>query len=179
MKTKRLSKGLVLASLLLLASPTRADDNSWINWESGFWEQAINWSEFLPPSTDFDTIWIANDTTKTVTLDDAAAGIPLVMTISNLVIQGGELAGVNTLTLAAAGSVVGALNVTDADEVMLSTAQGQTVRTGCKDIRICGRNTQGVKLINLNEGDKLVAIARVISEQQEEATEGPEAGEKK
>jgi DNA gyrase subunit A len=70
------------------------------------------------------------------------------------------------------GSVVGALSVTDADEVMLSTSQGQTVRTGCKDIRICGRNTQGVKLVTLNEGDKLVAIARVISEQQEEAAEG-------
>ena len=70
------------------------------------------------------------------------------------------------------GAVVGALTVTDNDEIMLSTAQGQTVRTPCKDIRICGRNTQGVKLINLNEGDKLVAIARVISEQQEEEAEG-------
>jgi DNA gyrase subunit A len=70
------------------------------------------------------------------------------------------------------GSLVGALTVTDADEVMLSTAQGQTVRTGCKDIRICGRNTQGVKLLTLNSGDKLVAIARVISEQQEDEAEG-------
>jgi DNA gyrase subunit A len=69
------------------------------------------------------------------------------------------------------GAVVGALSVTDADEVMLSTAQGQTVRTNCKDIRIAGRNTQGVKLIDLNKGDKLVAIARVISEQQEAAAE--------
>jgi DNA gyrase subunit A len=69
------------------------------------------------------------------------------------------------------GSVVGALSVTDTDEIMLSTSQGQTVRTSCKDIRIAGRNTQGVKLIDLNEGDKLVAIARVISEQQENAAE--------
>ncbi len=76
------------------------------------------------------------------------------------------------------GSVVGALSVTDTDEVMLSTAQGQTVRTGCKDIRICGRNTQGVKLVTLNQGDKLVAIARVISEQQEEAAEGAEEDKK-
>jgi len=76
------------------------------------------------------------------------------------------------------GSVVGALSVTDADEVMLSTAQGQTVRISCKDIRICGRNTQGVKLLTLNEGDKLVAIARVISEQQEEAAEGAEEQKK-
>ena len=69
------------------------------------------------------------------------------------------------------GSVVGALSVTDTDEIMLSTSQGQTVRTSCKDIRIAGRNTQGVKLIDLNAGDKLVAIARVISEQQEAAAE--------
>jgi DNA gyrase subunit A len=69
------------------------------------------------------------------------------------------------------GSVVGALSVTDSDEIMLTTSQGQTVRTNCKDIRTAGRNTQGVKLINLNEGDKLVAIARVISEQQEAAAE--------
>jgi len=75
------------------------------------------------------------------------------------------------------GAVVGALSVTDADEVMLSTAQGQTVRTNCKDIRIAGRNTQGVKLIDLNKGDKLVAIARVISEQQEEAAETVEVTE--
>ena len=67
------------------------------------------------------------------------------------------------------GSVVGALSVTDTYEIMLSTSQGQTVRTSCKDIRIAGRNTQGVKLIDLNTGDKLVAIARVISEQQENA----------
>jgi len=72
------------------------------------------------------------------------------------------------------GSVVGALSVTDTDEIMLSTSQGQTVRTSCKDIRIAGRNTQGVKLIDLNAGDKLVAIARVISEQQENAAETAE-----
>jgi DNA gyrase subunit A len=72
------------------------------------------------------------------------------------------------------GSVVGALSVTDNDEIMLSTAQGQTVRTPCKDIRTAGRNTQGVKLIDLEKGDNLVAIARVISEQQEQAAEAVE-----
>jgi DNA gyrase subunit A len=76
------------------------------------------------------------------------------------------------------GDVVGALSVTDADEVMLTTSQGQTVRTGCKDIRVAGRNTQGVKLIDLNKGDKLVAIARVISEKQEEEAEGAETSKK-
>jgi DNA gyrase subunit A len=71
------------------------------------------------------------------------------------------------------GLVVGALTVIDADEIMLLTQQGQMVRTPVKDIREAGRNTQGVKLINLNTGDKLTAIARVVSETDEpEATEG-------
>jgi DNA gyrase subunit A len=67
------------------------------------------------------------------------------------------------------GGVVGALPVRDTDEIMLITAGGQMVRTFVKDIREAGRNTQGVKLIDLAEGDRLQAIAPVISEQQEEA----------
>ena len=67
------------------------------------------------------------------------------------------------------GLVVGALTVRDQDEIMLITTGGQMVRTFVKDIREAGRNTQGVKLIELQAGDKLQAIAPVISEQQEEA----------
>jgi DNA gyrase subunit A len=67
------------------------------------------------------------------------------------------------------GGVVGALTVRDSDEIMLITTGGQMVRTFVRDIREAGRNTQGVKLIDLAEGDKLQAIAPVISEQQEDA----------
>jgi DNA gyrase subunit A len=67
------------------------------------------------------------------------------------------------------GGVVGALTVKDADEMMLITVGGQMVRTAVKDIRETGRNTQGVKLINLDATDKLQAIAPVISEEKEEA----------
>ncbi len=67
------------------------------------------------------------------------------------------------------GGVIGALTVRDSDEIMLITTGGQMVRTFVKDIREAGRNTQGVKLINLDGADKLQAIAPVISEQQEEA----------
>ena len=67
------------------------------------------------------------------------------------------------------GAVVGALTARDDDEIMLITTGGQMVRIFVKDIREAGRNTQGVKLIELSEGDKLQAIAPVISEQQEDA----------
>ncbi|MDW7980850.1 MAG: DNA gyrase C-terminal beta-propeller domain-containing protein, partial [Verrucomicrobiales bacterium] len=66
------------------------------------------------------------------------------------------------------GRVVGALSVRETDEIMLITAAGQMVRTFVKDIRQAGRNTQGVKLIELEPGDKLQAIAPVISEDKEE-----------
>ncbi len=74
------------------------------------------------------------------------------------------------------GLVVGALTVHDTDEIMLITAAGQLVRTFVKDIRETGRNAQGVKLIDLEPGDKLQAIARVISEQQEDAAGEESAG---
>ncbi|MBX7157409.1 MAG: DNA gyrase subunit A [Verrucomicrobiae bacterium] len=72
------------------------------------------------------------------------------------------------------GNVVGALTVVDDDEIMLITEKGQMVRIRCKDIRETGRNTMGVKLVNLETKDKLLAIAPVISQSQEEAAEGNE-----
>ena len=72
------------------------------------------------------------------------------------------------------GGVAGALSVRDADEIMLITIGGQMVRTFVKDIREAGRNTQGVKLVDLAETDKLQAIAPVISEQDEDVAAEPE-----
>ena len=68
------------------------------------------------------------------------------------------------------GPVVGALTVKDDDQIMLITVAGQMVRMRVSDIREAGRNTQGVKLIELEAPDKLQAIAPVISEEKEEAS---------
>ena len=67
------------------------------------------------------------------------------------------------------GGVIGALTVRDNDEIMLITFKGQMVRTQVADIREAGRNTQGVKLVTLDAGDKLQAIAPVIGEDKEDA----------
>ena len=67
------------------------------------------------------------------------------------------------------GGVVGALTVRDTDEIMLITVGGQMVRIPVQGIREAGRNTMGVKLVNLDAGDKLQAIAPVISESQEDS----------
>lgn len=74
------------------------------------------------------------------------------------------------------GGVVGALAVRDQDQLMLITARGQMIRIPVKDVRVAGRNTQGVKLIDLEEGDRLQAIAPVISEAQEDDVADQAAG---
>ena len=66
------------------------------------------------------------------------------------------------------GGVVGALTVRDSDEIMLITAGGQMVRIPVQGIREASRNTMGVKLVNLDASDKLLAIAPVISEERGE-----------
>jgi DNA gyrase subunit A len=59
------------------------------------------------------------------------------------------------------GRVVGALQVAPEDELMLITSAGTLVRTPITDISTMGRNTQGVRLIRLDENDRLVGISRV------------------
>ena len=70
------------------------------------------------------------------------------------------------------GGVIGALTVRDNDEMMLITFKGQMVRISVNGIREAGRNTQGVKLIDLEEGDKLQAIAPVVGEDKEDVEGG-------
>lgn len=59
------------------------------------------------------------------------------------------------------GSVIGAISVTDKDGVVMMSNTGQTLRTSMKDVRVMGRSTQGVRLVNLHENDVLVAIQKL------------------
>jgi DNA gyrase subunit A len=69
------------------------------------------------------------------------------------------------------GELVGALTVHDSDEVMLITTGGQMVRIRVNEVREAGRNTMGVKLIDLREGETLQDIAPVISQDEGEDEE--------
>jgi DNA gyrase subunit A len=76
------------------------------------------------------------------------------------------------------GPVLGVIAVRDGDDIMLMTAQGMVNRTHVDEIRVVGRNTQGVRIMNLNEGDKIASIAKVAREEPEppaESTPLPEA----
>ena len=65
--------------------------------------------------------------------------------------------------------VVGALSVREQDEIMLLTHSGQAVRTRVREVRVIGRTTQGVKLINLTGGDKLIGISKVVEVEEDKA----------
>ncbi|MCB1136011.1 MAG: DNA gyrase subunit A, partial [Chlamydiia bacterium] len=66
------------------------------------------------------------------------------------------------------GLVVGAVSVTDEDSLLMMSAQGQAVRIRMEDLRVMGRATQGVRLVNLKEGDSLVSIQKIESDGSEE-----------
>ncbi|ACN16718.1 GyrA [Desulforapulum autotrophicum HRM2] len=69
------------------------------------------------------------------------------------------------------GKMVALLLVEDEDELMLVTDGGKLIRTGIQDISVISRNTQGVKLINLSPGEKLIGAARLPEEEEEEKDE--------
>jgi len=63
------------------------------------------------------------------------------------------------------GNVVGMKQVTNADDVMLITNHGKIIRMKIKGISTIGRNTQGVKLINVEDGEKVVGVARLAEKE--------------
>ena len=63
------------------------------------------------------------------------------------------------------GKVVGIAAVHDADEVLMMTTRGKIQRIAVKDVSVIGRNTQGVRIMSLDDGDSLTAIVRVPSEE--------------
>jgi DNA gyrase subunit A len=71
------------------------------------------------------------------------------------------------------GDVVGAHAVRDTDALMLITAQGMTIRMAMGDVRVIGRATQGVRLINLDKGDKLVSATTVEPEDENLIDQAP------
>ncbi len=78
-------------------------------------------------------------------------------------------------TSARNGNVVGAVQVCDEDQIMLITNGGTLVRTPVKHVSLVGRNTQGVKLINLTKDEKLVGLERVIEDEDEDSDTGVDA----
>ena len=66
------------------------------------------------------------------------------------------------------GKLIALMEVVDRDELVIISTQGMVIRQSVKDLRVMGRNTQGVRVIRLNEHDSIADIARVVPEEDEE-----------
>jgi DNA gyrase subunit A len=73
------------------------------------------------------------------------------------------------------GKAIGALQVVDDDEIMMITNGGKIIRTNMQNVRVIGRNTQGVNLFRLAEGEKVVGMDRVAEPSGDEDEESNEA----
>ncbi len=67
------------------------------------------------------------------------------------------------------GKVIGIKQVMDEDEVLFITKQGMITRVGVKDISVIGRNAQGVRLMRLHEGDKIIGVAKIQKEEKQDS----------
>jgi DNA gyrase subunit A len=131
------------------------------------------------PETDLRDLGRATRGVKGITLkkDDVVCALEVVNSQSTLLIAGENgtgkrtsfdeyrmqsRGGIGVIATKATSNVAGALSVHENDEIMMFTQSGQAVRSPVKDIRVIGRATQGVRLVNLAKGDKLVGICRVI-----------------
>jgi DNA gyrase subunit A len=82
---------------------------------------------------------------------------------------------INVKTTGRNGRVVGVKVVRGEEGVMLITGKGMIIRLNTGDISTIGRNTQGVRLIQLEEGDQLVSVARLAEREESEEPDGPSA----
>lgn len=84
--------------------------------------------------------------------------------------RGGK--GVKTINMTEkTGSLISLIDVTDEDNLMIINRSGLTIRMEVSSLRVMGRNTQGVKLINLRPDDAIAAVAKVSASKEEEAIE--------
>ncbi len=90
--------------------------------------------------------------------------------------RGGK--GVKTINITdKTGELIAIKNVTDEDDVMIINRSGVAIRLQLSDLRTMGRNTQGVRLINLKGNDEIAAVAKVIRQDEEDEVELDENGD--
>lgn len=115
-----------------------------------------------------------DDLNNIVELKNAEGGVDKYTLSYRVTNRGGK--GVKTINITEkTGGLAGFLAVEEKDDLMITCKSGITIRMGVAAIREAGRATQGVKLINIDEGDQIAAIARIAEQEVPEVEEGEEA----
>jgi DNA gyrase subunit A len=83
--------------------------------------------------------------------------------------------GVVSAKLRDSDSVIAALQITQGDEIMLTTERGQLVRIPCDEIRTIGRASYGVRIMNLNSGDRITGVSKIVKVEGEEDNQAEDA----
>ncbi|MCZ6622533.1 MAG: DNA gyrase subunit A [Deltaproteobacteria bacterium] len=110
---------------------------------------------------------ILNQGASILTVAENGFGKRTAMEEYRLQSRGGK--GVITMkTTDKTGRVIGVQQVTDDDQLMMITNRGKIIRLRIKDIRTIGRNTQGVRLIEMNNDERVVSLARLAEQEDEE-----------
>jgi DNA gyrase subunit A len=129
----------------------------------------------LPASEEVISLIIADQTGMVLTASENGYGKRT--PIEDFPVHGRGGQGVIALQISERnGRMVGALLIRPEDEIMLISSGGTLVRTSVGEISVQGRNTQGVRLIRLDEGDRLVGLERIIADGDSEGADEAESG---
>jgi len=110
---------------------------------------------------------IRNDQTTVLVVTEKGFGKRSDINDYRITKRGGK--GVITVkTTDKVGKLIALMEVVDRDELVIISTQGMVIRQSVKALRVMGRNTQGVRVIRLNENDSIADIARVVPEEDEE-----------
>jgi DNA gyrase subunit A len=110
---------------------------------------------------------IRNDQTTVLVVTEKGFGKRSDINDYRITKRGGK--GVITVkTTDKVGKLIALMEVVDRDELVIISTQGMVIRQSIKNLRVMGRNTQGVRVIRLNEHDSIADIARVVPEEDEE-----------
>jgi len=107
---------------------------------------------------------VAEDASNIIEIADADGNMQKYRMSYRATNRGGK--GVKTINITEkTGALVGLLGVEESDDLMITCSSGVAIRMKVVNIREAGRATQGVKLINIDEGDQIAAIARIPSQE--------------
>ena len=109
----------------------------------------------------------ADDNKTLLTMTENGFGKRTKITDYRLINRGG-VGVINIIHSERNGDIVSILSVDDTEEFMTITRKGIAIRTNAKGISVIGRNTQGVRIMKLRPGDKLVSAAKILTEEEEE-----------